>query len=198
MKAASKIPTYLLGILLALGAASPAFSKDAVVSRVQTSVAPSQPTAGSAFTVSTRLFGTTGKPCITNVTATVAGSSQTRNNVRIHSGQPAGLTFSFSLANLTGGTSLTPTITWNGCGNGSSNTISGGGTPPTVQPSPTPALNITKSLSGSGKQTVSPGDVVTYKLTYSSTGTDEAPTVILTDTLDSDLQFLYDKGVVYC
>ena len=104
MKIASRVLTYLLGTLLALGAASPAFSKDTVVSRVQTSVAPSQPTAGGTFVVSTQLFGTTGRPCITTVTATVAGSSQTRNNVRIHSGQPAGLTFSFSLANLTGGT----------------------------------------------------------------------------------------------
>ena len=194
MKIASRVLSYLLGTLLALGAASPAFSKGTVVSRVQTSVAPSQPTAGGTFVVSTQLFGTTGRPCITAVTATVAGISQTRNSVRIHSGQPAGLTFSFSLASLAGGTDLTPSITWNGCGNGSSNTISGGGTPPTVQPSPTPALNITKSLSGSGKQTVSPGDVVTYKLTYSSTGTDEAPAVILTDKLDSDLQFLSATG----
>ena len=81
MKIASRVLTYLLGTLLALGAASPAFSKATVVSRVQTSVAPSQPTAGGTFVVSTQLFGTTGRPCITTVTATVEGISQTRNNV---------------------------------------------------------------------------------------------------------------------
>jgi hypothetical protein len=71
--------------------------------------------------------------------------------LRIHSGQPARLAFTFDLTGVSGGTDLTPTISWSGsCGSASSSAIAGGSTPPTVQPLPTPALGITKSLAGAG------------------------------------------------
>ena len=165
------------------------------VTGVFTTVSPTQPKPDDPFTVKTRLTGSLGTPCSSaTVTATVAGMSQSRYSIRIHANQPANLSFVFDLSTVASGTDLTPTISWSGCGSGSSSTIAGGSTPPTVQETPKPALNITKSLSGAGKDTVSPGDIVTYQLDYRSSGSAEADTVVLTDQLDSRLEFVSATG----
>ncbi len=50
-----------------------------------------------------------------------------------------------------------------------------------------PDLSITKSVNQS---TAKPGDVVTYTLTVKSTGTEDAHTVVVADTLPKDLSFV--------
>ncbi len=179
----------ILAATLTLAVSGTAAAKDTLVTSVSTFVSPSQPAPGDLYTVRTTLRGSTGTPCTVNVTAEVAGLSQSRSGLRLHANQPVQLTFSFNLAGLASGTDLTPTIRWSGCGTGATSSISGGGTPPTVQTVATPALSLSKSLSGTQKAIVSPGDFVTYRLEYASTGTATANSVVLTDTLDSRLSF---------
>ena len=191
----SRFTVWLLAAFFLSGAVS-AYGKSASVTRVVTTVSPSQPTPGSPYTVKSILYGSTGSPCSAQVSATVAGITRTfPGQVRVHQGQTASLSFTFSLAGIADGTDLTPRISWSGsCGSGSTSAIAGGSTPPTVQPQPTPALGVSKSLSGADLTIVSPGDVVTYQLDFTSTGTDTATAVTLTDDLDSDLVFLSATG----
>ncbi|MEP1594444.1 MAG: hypothetical protein ABJK20_07725, partial [Halieaceae bacterium] len=195
MKNFSRLCTFLLAAYLLAGIA-PAYSGQTTVRSVITTVSPSQPMAGEDFYVTTQLIpGGNGQWCTATVRVSVAGITSTDKRVSIHNPNASGqLVFKFNLSSVASGADLTPTVSVSGCGNGSFPGISGGSTPPTLQPTPTPALKLIKSLSGAGKTTVSPGDVVTYKLDYASVGTAEAPSVVLTDALDPRLEILSTAG----
>jgi uncharacterized repeat protein (TIGR01451 family) len=188
-----RFSVLLVGLILFLGS-FPVFG--ASIARVDTRVSPTHPAPGEVYTVVATLYGTTGTPCYPTVTASVAGltSSPAQYRPRVHSGQPAQLRFTFNLAGVASGTDLTPTISWSGCGSGSSSSVSGGSATPTVQTLPTPAVSIRKTLSGAAKSIVSPGDTVTYQLEYASTGTVTATDLVITDTLDSRLEFVSASG----
>ena len=195
MKNFSRFAAYLLAVCFFAGIA-PAYSGQTTVRDVVTTVSPSQPMAGDDYYVTTQLIpGGNGSWCTARVRVTVAGITSSERQVSIHNPNRSGqLVFRFNLSGVSSGADLTPTVSVSGCGDRSFPGISGGTTPPTLQPTPTPALTLVKSLSGAGKTTVSPGDVVTYKLDYASAGSAEAPSVVLTDTLDSRLEILSSAG----
>ncbi len=191
------ISVALHALLLVVMCAGYSQAASANVTRVVSTVSPSQPSPGDRITVATSVFGSTGQPCYTNFTVTISGlpSQTTPRSYRIHSGQIARFSTVFTIPNpATGISSLTPTISWSGCGAGQSNALQGGQTPPVVVATPQPALSLTKALSGVGNTTVAPGDSITYRLTFQSTGSDPADNVVLTDTLAANLNFVSATG----
>ncbi len=184
----------LLMLAISLVSSPEAIARSATIASVKTVASPLNPAPGDLYTLSVRATGTTGSPCSATFIASIPGvpslGSQSATR-RIHSGQPQQFAFSFLLpGSLANGTSLTPSLTWSGCGSGSGSGLPPGTTPPTVASAGTPGLDISKVLAGSGATDVTPGDIVTYRLTVSSVGTADAQNVTLTDALDGDLEFV--------
>ena len=185
--------------LVLLLASTTVWASNSYVSSITYTTNPFHPAPGEPFTITATFFGAgNGQPChVSQIKASVQS--------QVVSGAPSSgtthpnrsLTTSFRFSGVSSG-SLAPsfsfdTLTANGkttCNGGSVSVSPGGGTaPPSVQPTPKPALGITKTLT-SGSSSVVPGEVATYRISVSNKGNGDASGLTITDTLSSHLLFV--------
>lgn len=176
------------------------------VGSVTYSVSPQHPGPGDPFDLTVTFHGAGhGQPCdISNIRATIQGVTQAGAPQSGHTHPPSQstLTSQMRFSGVESG-SLVPTISYdtlqrNGktaCDGGSSAPITpeGNTDPPSVKPSPEPALGITKALSGSTSDFV-PGEVVTYRIVVVNSGEGDASNLTISDQLSASLLFIAAPG----